>query len=96
MNTVKFFIDNSLNTKENNFPGFIHRLGIHSNNPSGNGVFEIGNDSEFSRIGIIINKSIERIPIWYYSDGWIRKEENLCGPFCKNQIITLPKIEKKK
>ena len=84
MNTVKFFIDNSLNTKENNFPGFIHRFGIHSNNPIGNGIFEIGTDNKFSKLGIIIDKSKERIPVWYYSDGWIRKEGDLCGPFCND------------
>lgn len=98
MNTVKFFIDNSLNTKENNFPGFIHRLGIHSNKPTdGNGLFEIGNDNEFSKLGLIIDGSKEKIPVWYYiDDKWIKADYDLVGPFCEKQIITLPKIVKNK
>lgn len=95
MNTVKFFIDNSLNTKENNFPGFIHRLGVHSNKPTGNGLFEIGNDNEFSKLGLIIDESKQKIPVWYnMDDKWIKADYELVGPFRKNQIITLAKVEK--
>ena len=95
MNTVKFFIHNSLNTKQNNFPGFIHRLGINSNNPTGNGMFEIGDDNDFSKLGLIIDKSKEKIPVWYcINDEWIKADYDLVGPFRKNQIITLTKVEK--
>lgn len=88
---IKIIFDNSLNTSEKNPPGFIHRIGILSNNLHGRGTVEIPCEGRTTKRGVIIPVQKERLSVWYKEYGW-NSSDPISGPFEDGQVVILPKI----
>jgi hypothetical protein len=88
---VNVIFDNSLNTSEKNPPGFIHRIGILSNDLHGKGVIEIPCEGPSTKRGVLLKNNIQRISVWYKEYGW-NSSDPIIGPFEDGQVIILPKI----
>ena len=90
MTTVTVIIDNSLNSPENNPPGFKQWVG-GSDVHVAPGILVDKTDTELS---YTIDSSLSFLLTWYYDGFEWNSGANINGPFINNQKIQIVKIAK--
>lgn len=92
--TIKLYFDNSENTKSCNPPGFPHTICIDKDTPYENGKeIVVPDDEQFSTLGIIIDKNIPSLRIWYKEYGW-NSSFHINKPYKDGDTILIPKVIK--
>ena len=88
MTEITIFLDNSLNSADNNPPGFSQWVGGNAHgDPLGIKVDKTDTNLAFKLI------PVDFLQTWYYEYGWI-SGANINGPFVDGQTIQLKQISK--
>lgn len=88
MAEITIFLDNSLNSADNNPPGFSQWVGGNEHgDPLGIKVDKTDTNLAFKLV------PVDFLQTWYYEYGWI-SGANINGPFVDGQIIQLKQISK--
>jgi hypothetical protein len=89
MSQITIYLDNSLNSADNNPPGFSQWVGGNEHgDPLG-----IKVDKTDTNLAYTITNDISFLQTWYYEYGWI-SGANINGPFTDQQVIKLIPIKK--
>ena len=89
MTEITIYLDNSLNSAENNPPGFSQWVGGNEHGDADG----IKVDKEDTNVAYKLSSSIPFLQTWYYEYGWI-SGANINGPFVDGQLIKLVAIKK--
>ena len=88
MAEITIFLDNSLNSADNNPPGFSQWVGGNEHgDPLGIKVDKTDTNLTFKLV------PVDFLQTWYYEYGWI-SGANINGPFVDGQKIQLKQISK--
>ena len=89
MSTITLYLDNSLNSPENNPPGFNQWVGGQDRgDPVG-----IKVDKTDTNLAYVMVNDVPYLQTWYYDYSW-NSGANIPGPFIDGQKITLIRCTK--